>query len=757
MSRSITARGAITSLVALVTLSGGCLRREVATGEPTTKISFDVVVPQPAIDKVDVLVMVDNSSSMADKQRILADAVPDLVRGLVQPKCVDKKTRMPTGSLADPLKTDGQQCAAGSEPAFTPITDMHIGVISSSLGGMGSKTCAPGEPGRDNDDKGHLLARSATGGTVAAAGGLGFLAWYPNVEQNQNKDRHPQPPVPASVDIDALGKAFKELVVGVGQRGCGLEAQLESVYRFLVQPDPWTKIDVSADTQKASYGSPDQVDVELLRQRAAFLRPDSLVAVILLTDEDDSSADPLSFDGTGWLFGDDERVSRGTSACADAPASPECTSCELVQQCNPQDPACAKLKNDPACATSGGVLSAADDSLNVRFHEMKRRFGVDPQFPVSRYVDAFTKTKVPRRASEHAHGAYAATPDCTNPLFAAHLPSEPNEELCKLPRGPRTSDHVYFAIIGGVPNQLLPESGESAAIDWTKLLGKDPAHYDETGIDPHMIPSTEPRAGLASPTATDLADPVHGREWSTGGTDLEFACTFALYENQNGGIVPTRRTCTTNDSSCDCDGKRSTPLCDPSDNRVQVRGKAYPTRRELMVARGLGDQAVVASLCPKQLTAPDGDDYGYRPAVRSITKRLEDGLTASCLPRPLVRDADGRSVPCLVLATLAEPGGEETCTKLGLGIPKADVVARVRERAVADDGEASRLLPVCEVPQREVAPGESCRDEDQKQGFCYVENIPGLRCSHSILFTKPTTHLVNARFSLQCITLDGKP
>jgi hypothetical protein len=757
MARSTTARGVITSLLALTALATGCLRREVATEEPTTKISFDVVVPQPAIDKVDVLVMVDNSSSMADKQRILADAVPDLVRGLVQPKCVDKKTRAPTGSLADPLLPDGQQCATGSEPAFVPITDMHIGVISSSLGGMGSKTCAPDEPGRDNDDKAHLLARKAGGGTVAAAGALGFLAWYPDVEQNRNKARHPDPPVPASGDLDALGAAFKELVVGVGQRGCGLEAQLESVYRFLVQPDPWTSIAVNAETGKASYGAPDQVDVELLRQRAAFLRPDSLVAVILLTDEDDSSADPLSFDGTGWVFGDDHRVSRGTSVCATTPASADCTSCEVVRTCDAKDPACARLKDDPACAATGGLLDASEDSLNVRFHEMKRRFGVDPQFPVARYVDAFTKTKVPRRASEHARGAYAPTPDCTNPLFAAHLPSEPNEELCKLPRGSRTSDHVYFAIIGGVPGQLLPESGESAAIDWTKLLGKDPARYDETGIDPHMIPSTEPRPGLPGPSAGDRADPVHGREWSTGGTDLELACAFDLYENQGGAIVPTRRTCAATDASCDCDGKRTTPLCDPNDTKVQIRGKAYPTRRELMVARELGDHAIVASLCPKQLTAPQADDYGYRPAVRAITKRLEDGLTASCLPRPLTRDGTDGSVSCLVLATLAEPGGEDTCTKLGLAIPRADLLAKVRDRAAAEDGEGSRLLPVCEVPQVAAAPGESCRDEDQKQGFCYVENVPGLRCSQSILFTKPTMHLADARFGLQCITVEGRP
>jgi hypothetical protein len=754
MSRIILAGGVITSVLAL-SLSAGCLRRDVAAEEPTTKISFDTVVPQPAIDKVDVIVMVDNSSSMADKQRILADAVPDLVRGLVQPRCVDKKTRAPSESLADPLKADGAQCPAGTEPAFTPITDMHIGVISSSLGGMGSTTCKD-EADHDNDDKGHLLARGAGGKAVAAAGSLGFLAWYPDVEQNKNKARHPDPPVPASGSIDSLSNAFKELVVGVGQHGCGLEAQLESVYRFLVQPDPWTGITVDAATNRASYGPSNQVDVELLRQRAAFLRPDSLVAVILLTDEDDSSADPLALGGGGWVFGENTRLPRATSACQANPSSATCTSCQVAKQCDAKDPTCAKIKNDPACSTADGMYTASEDSINVRFHEMKRRFGVDPQFPISRYVDAFTKNKVPRRDNEHVNGNYAAKADCTNPLFAAHLPTEPNEDLCKLPRGSRTSDLVYFAIIGGVPNQLLPDSGESAKIDWTKLLGKDPAHYDETGIDPHMIPSTQPREGLPGPTSADNADAFHGREWTTAGSDLQFACTFDLFENEGGKIVPTHRACLEADKrSCDCDGTKDTPLCDKADKAVQVRGKAYPTRRELMVAKELGDHAIVASLCPKQLTAPDQDDYGYRPAVRSITRRLEDTLTASCLPRALEREADGK-VPCLVLATLPEPGSEDDCTKLGLRVPQADLLARVRERAALDDGEESRRLPICEVPQVPVNEGESCRDENAKQGFCYAANVPGLRCSQSILFTKPTQHIAGARFSLQCITLDGK-
>jgi hypothetical protein len=710
--------------------------------EPTTKMSFEAVVPQPAIDKVDLLVMVDNSSSMADKQRILADAVPDLVRGLVQPKCVDARTRVPTGTLADPLRPASEQCPPGSEPAFPPITDMHIGIVSSSLGGMGSATCKPG-PGRHNDDKGHLVARAANGADLAQAGDLHFLAWYPDVPSNQHKDRHPSPPVPPIASVKALGEEFRQLVVGVGQDGCGLEAQLESVYRFLVQPDPWTEIVVTAD--KASYGPADQVDRELLRQRAAFLRPDSLVAVVVLSDEDDSSADPLAFGGSAWHFEEDAPLPRPTAACAETPAAPACTSCAFAP-------------GDASCAVGGGVYTSAEDPLNVRFYDVKRRFGVDPQFPIARYVDGFTKPRVPSRAAEHDRGAYVGRTDCTNPLFAARLPTEANEDLCKLPRGPRTKDLVYFAVIGGVPNQLLPDSGDSASIDWERILGRDPARYDETGIDPHMIASTNPRPGLPGPSAADDADPVHGREWSTGGTDLQFACTFDLYEQQPDGTTASApRRCPPGDTSCDCDGKRTTPLCSKGDPTVQLRGKAYPTRRELMVARELGDHAVVASLCPKQLVAPEGDDYGYRPAVRAITARLERSLTASCVPQPLERtDAEG-SVPCLVLVTLADPGPDEACTKLGLGLPRADIAASFRERVAAEEGEASRAFPLCEVPQRPVAAGDSCRAEAQKMGFCYTEHIAGAPCPQALQFTKPTLTLVGARFAMQCIqVLDGR-
>ena len=696
-----------------------CLVRPVVAEQPTTKISFSTVVAQPAIDKIDLLVMVDNSTSMADKQRILADAVPDLVTGLVRPKCVDKATRAPTGKLSDPTQPEASMCPPGSEPAFPPITDMHLGVISSSLGGLGSGEC-PDVPEKHNDDHGRLLARGPNG-NVAAAGDLHFLAWYPNVEKNQNLARHPRPPVPPIGQLDQLEASFRDLVVGVGQSGCGLEAQLESVYHFLAQPDPWTAI--ARDGDVATYGDPKDVDGELLKQRAAFLRPDSLVAVVVLSDEDDSTSDPLSFKGSGWSFMDPAPRDRATSACAKRPTSAECTSCAFASGCSPEK------------------YAPADDDIAVRFQHMKQRFGVDPQFPVRRYIDALLQPRVPARDAEHdASGAYVDRAGCTNPLYAARLPASADAELCKLPRGPRSPGLVYFAVIGGVPGALLSPKGETAALDWTKILGANPDALDETGIDPRMIQSTTPRPGLDG-------------EWTTGGKDLEYACTFDLYERKDDGVAPIRRTCSAADRAaggCDCDGKSDAPLCDPADRSIQTKGKAYPTRRELMVAKGLGEQGVVASLCPAQLTQPDGDDYGYRPAVRSITDRLARSLVGSCLPRQLDKATDG-TVSCLVLALLSD---DTRCADVGLLPPKAAIEAEVRQALREDEGEESARLPICEIPQKAVPAGTICRDASDSSehiAFCYSEAPTFTQCPYALTFTKASEKLTGARFTMQCI------
>jgi hypothetical protein len=523
--------------------------------------------------KVDLLLVVDNSASMGDKAKLLSASVGTLLRRVV---------------------------AAG---------DVHVGVISSSLGAFGGDVCP--QTGAQNG-LAHLSTVGPNGAAVPGAA-PGFLAYGGG----------------ASTDVDGLVADAESLVRGVGESGCGLEAQLESAYRFLVQPDPWASVRVTTANQAEYVG----VDAALLAQRKAFLRPDSLVVVVMLTDEDDSSPDPRSIGGQGWAFaanqfpgsttfradGKSTTAPRATSACANDPGSPDCTSCGFAATCNPSDAACQKIKNDPECQKNGGYYGPTEDQLNVRFHRMKQRYGIDPQFPISRYVDGFTKQRAPSRKGEHLStplggqgeqiGAYLGDADCTNPLFAATLPSAPGDETCNLPQGPRGKDLVVFAVIGGVPESLV-----GANPKWNEILGANPALYDTTGQDPHMVQSTRPRPGLPAPSATpgdNGSDPVHGREWDTADNDLQYACTFAL---------PAPRTCSATDTSCDCANAASNPpLCGAAAGQ-QLRAKAYPTIRQLRVASELGARGIAGSICPTDAT------LGYASTMSTLADRLAPRL-----------------------------------------------------------------------------------------------------------------------------------
>src|SRR6185503_18421167 len=68
--------------------TGGCLDRPVAPAVPRTSNVYVDEIRQTAVDKIDLLFMIDNSISMADKQAILAEAVPLLVTRLITPLCV---------------------------------------------------------------------------------------------------------------------------------------------------------------------------------------------------------------------------------------------------------------------------------------------------------------------------------------------------------------------------------------------------------------------------------------------------------------------------------------------------------------------------------------------------------------------------------------------------------------------------------------------------------------------------------------------
>src|SRR5439155_9484029 len=134
-SRIMRAALAGAVVLAFSVLVGSCLDRPVAPATPSVNARIVKDEKQERVSKIDLLFMIDNSSSMADKQQILADAVPDLVKRLVDPVCIDPKTQQTLGNRLP----DGS-CAMG-EPDFEPVKDIHIGIITSSLGGHGSAQC----------------------------------------------------------------------------------------------------------------------------------------------------------------------------------------------------------------------------------------------------------------------------------------------------------------------------------------------------------------------------------------------------------------------------------------------------------------------------------------------------------------------------------------------------------------------------------------------------------------------------------------
>jgi len=626
--------------------------------------AVDAAAPPGHADKVDLLLMIDNSASMGDKQELLAQSLPYLVDRLLRPNCV---------SVSDPSVVVSRPvtgpCPDGSRLEFKPVLDLHVGVITSSLGGGGGDLCAPDAKiganeaptltkfSRHNDDRGELINRkrpnpanppaSGVEDPVADAAPTNFLAWLPPDASNAGK---PKPPVTAIGDRAQLTADFADLVRGPSEFGCGLEAPMEAWYRFLVQPDPYDSIQLTPDPnggpQVAALAG---IDVTLLQQRKDFLRPDSLVAVVTITDEEDSWSDPMWLGGRGWItrsqnntFSTTGQLPRGTSAC-DAPVDPNNPTAT-----GPNDPKCTwcafnGTQSDPNCATNKGLYGPKEDGLNTRYtNDMKRRYGTDPQFPIARYVDGLKSRLAPNQQGEHytTDGAdaklsstYLGRKNCTNPLYATDLPADPNGELCHLRVGPRTSDMVFSATIVGVPWQLLttnaadpkaPFKGSLADADWVKVLGKDPATYQQEGIDPHMIESIKPRAGIACGVASPpTCDPIHGREWDTltskVGLDLQYACTFTLPQPKDCTKLPEG-------ASCDCGGSYAGPLCEPNPSdgnnpTLQTRGKAYPGIRELRVAKALGNQGVVGSVCARTLD-PNDPDFGYKPALRALIDRF---------------------------------------------------------------------------------------------------------------------------------------
>ena len=594
----------------------GCIDRPLAPIEPGShRISAKKLRVTPR-DSVDLLLVVDNSASMADKQGELSKRIPELVAALTTPR-------------------------TGPDGRVRVTRDMHVGVITTSLGSHGTAACDPrGNPRRD--DGGRLLPRSADpaptqGWQVGAVGSEPTPASCPAlVASSALLWRYDATGAPAGARTGAAGAATTQtaascIVASAHDDGCGFEETWESVYHFLIDPTPYAK----AEARCAIDGNRDACvgDVQmtlgnqvLLDERAAFLRPDSVVAVVVLSDENDSSLMPIGDHWKPWSLS--HRMVHGWTGCRGVPDSFEpagqADDARLLADWSCRS--CEDDGGDPACAEAAGFArrdagpNLDVDDVNLRAFAQVQRFGRNFLWPVGRYVDGLTKPQAV--GSDGKLGP--------NPLYAD---------------GGRVPADVIVAGIVGVPRSLVADAtGAPRALteaDWKKLVSDDRAERD-----PHMIESIAPRPGIPRFAGDPTVDAINGGDREIpGGDDLQYAC------------IAARAVDTHVDGTCDGPNpEQHDPICGAG--RTTPRFKAYPGLRHLRILHDLGPSGFVASIC----------DRSYAPALRGVVERIAAALEEDCLTTPIDVDEAG-NVQCLVIEAFAEPAvdGKSRCEELGKG------------------------------------------------------------------------------------------
>ena len=133
MSRRFRIRTLMALTGTVCSLSGCYLSHERAPAPPPEVDAG--CIPVPTIDSgvvpaesVDLLIMVDNSNSMAEEQESLARELPNIVRAIT----------------SGDVDLDGRQ-------DFTPVGSLQVGVISSDMGTGGFRVPTCAEPGFGED------------------------------------------------------------------------------------------------------------------------------------------------------------------------------------------------------------------------------------------------------------------------------------------------------------------------------------------------------------------------------------------------------------------------------------------------------------------------------------------------------------------------------------------------------------------------------------------------------------------------------
>jgi hypothetical protein len=215
----------------------------------------ETVIDAPATPNrdVDILFMIDDSPSMADKQQNLANNFPNFINTIT----------------------------AGTEG----LPNLHLGVISSDMGTSAS-TGTPGTPIGQLGQGG--CAQRGKAGALTVNGAPVTEQFIVDVETGGARQKN---------YTGELAQVFGQMA-RLGPGGCGFE-------------QPLAAIKAALDNNPSNAG---------------FLRPDALLAIVMLTDEDDCSAqDPGLFAAGEGTLGPQQsfRCTRFGVTCSTGGATPD--------------------------------------------------------------------------------------------------------------------------------------------------------------------------------------------------------------------------------------------------------------------------------------------------------------------------------------------------------------------------------------------------------------------------------------------------
>jgi hypothetical protein len=608
---------------------GGCQHVEVVLPPGTIIVFGGTYRPETTpVEKLDLLFVIDEAPGAADLRDATARAVPGLLTKL------RALFRLPTTG-----ETIG-------------LTDVHVGVIGSSLGGFGTGLCA----GPHGDAHAHLLPRPgeqpAKGWAHDASGKIvqvdcpALSAGTPvSWATSANGARFV-----GDRDAAAFEAATSCAIASAASDGCTWPAPLEAAYRFLSDPAPYLTAEASCTTSASgtTYGksviTPQGLDQALLDQRAAFLRDDSLLAVVYVGNHDDASLNPTSVNWLPLAYAPGT-MPRGWKSCDGVPDDLEpdsvyspgdwdtlhkthaCWSC--LQPVKDGD---GNVVTDPMgnCGAPWPSVAAGTPSLDVdasplrAFHQVQR-YGYSFLWGRKRYVDGFASPMVQSwDATAYRYRSVG------NPIYAG---------------GIRTRARVQVSGILGVPvARTRLDGGELEEAAWDAIAS------DDATRDAHLIEQIAPRAGIATFVGDRTIDAVHGGERSIpAGDDLQYACIGA-------------RSSTTPTTDCPPGAEATSPLCAKASDGTtnQPYFKAYPTLRQLRVLRALSSEklsTLLASACAES----------YQPAMDAIGARLANAISGRCSSTPIDLSGEGGLTRCTVLRLFPSdhPRGASRCEEIG--------------------------------------------------------------------------------------------